>query len=306
MRPRDGSMPALLLRAIRDPAALRGLDAVTWQRLLSCARRNAVLAYLAERAHACGMLDSFEERPRLALMSARIGGRRLTQLARWELDQVTRVLSAKGIPVIALKGIAYVLREMPHASTRLMTDIDVMVPHACIAEAESALRDAGWRDTKLDPYDVTYYRRFSHEIPPLRYPGRLLGVDVHHTICAPVSRLRPDPNAFWAAAQPTVMPGVRALSPPDSFLHAAVHLFFDSDFDGRFRDLVDLHEMAITFKKGQATRPDSRKPRVIDFLICCQLRFHNLFWMRRFPSGIDSVTAGHRIALSLEQRRCRC
>jgi hypothetical protein len=247
MSPRDAPMPALLLRVLRDPGALLTLDAVTWQRLLSCARRNAVLAYLAQRAESTGVLESLEERPRLALASARTGGRRLAQLARWELDQVARVLVATGIPLLALKGVAYLLRDMPHASTRLMTDVDVMVPRASIAAAEAALREAGWRDTKMDAYDVSYYRRFSHEIPPLRFPGRLLGVDVHHTICAPVSRLRPDPNAFWAAAVPTGMAGVRVLSPPDSVLHAAVHLFFDSDFDGRFRDLVDLHEMSITF-----------------------------------------------------------
>jgi hypothetical protein len=244
---KDVDATALVLNAVRDTDVLRGLDPATWERVLSCARRNAVLAYLAYRAESAGLLPALPEKARLALASARMGGRRLAQLARWELDQVARTLSAAGVPMIALKGVAYLLREMPHASTRLMTDIDVMVPHASIDTAESSLRAAGWRDTKLDAYDQSYYRRWSHEIPPMRFPGRLLGVDVHHTIIAPVSRLRPDPNAFWSDALPTRMPGVRVLSPVDSVLHAAVHLFFDSDFDGRFRDVVDLHEMVGAF-----------------------------------------------------------
>jgi hypothetical protein len=59
-----------------------------------------------------------------------------------------------------------------------------------------------------------------------------MGVDVHHTICPPVSRLRPDPAAFWARATPTPEANVSVLAPADALLHAAVHLFFDSDFDG--------------------------------------------------------------------------
>jgi len=101
--------------------------------------------------------------------------------------------------------------------------------------------------TTLDAYDQRYYRKWSHEIPPLLYPGRLLEVDVHHTICPPFSRLRPDAKQFWANSESSVDAGIRLLSPVDGVLHAAVHLFFDSDFNGRFRDLVDLHELCIAF-----------------------------------------------------------
>jgi len=70
---------------------------------------------------------------------------------------------------------------------------------------------------------------------------------VHHTICPPASRLRPDPAAMWARAEPAEKEGVYLLSPEDSVLHAAVHLFFDSDFDSRFRELIDLHELVTAF-----------------------------------------------------------
>jgi hypothetical protein len=128
-----------------------------------------------------------------------------------------------------------------------LSDVDIMVPRSRIADAEEALLTAGWRATNLDAYDQRYYREWSHEIPPLQYPGRLLALDVHHTICPPVSRLRPDPEAFWADSEARGDSGVRVLSPVDSVLHAAVHLFFDSDFDGRFRDLIDLDELLAVF-----------------------------------------------------------
>lgn len=239
--------PRLLLDAIHDPQTLRRLSLTQWERLLAVARRNAVLAYLAERASISGILDEVPQRPRAAMQSAQVAAARLSQLARWELERVRRALVPAGIPIIALKGIAYVLRGLPHATTRLLSDIDIMVPADRIDVAESALLDTGWRGVKLDPYDQNYYRRWSHEIPPLQFPGRLLAVDVHHTICPPASRLRPDPQRFWIASEESEIAGVGLLCPADSVLHAAIHLFFDSDFNSRFRDLVDLHMLATTF-----------------------------------------------------------
>jgi hypothetical protein len=259
--------PAALVGAILDPRTLDKLDARGWERVLSCARRNAVLAYLAEKATSSGIIDSLPENARAALLAAKVSAGRLAQLARWELDRVRRALRPAGIPIIALKGVAYILRGMPHASTRLLADIDIMVPRDRIADAERELRMAGWQGTTLDPYDQRYYREWSHEIPPLLYPGRLLEVDVHHTICPPFSRLRPDPELLWAHSVPSIDDGVRLLSPVDSVLHAVVHLFFDSDFNGRFRDLLDLHELLAAFGAGdrilvRPSRPSRRaRPR---------------------------------------------
>jgi len=239
--------PHLLLDAIRDPHALRRLSLPQWERLLSCARRNAVLAFVAERASAAGLLDNIPEPPRAAMQSAQLAAARLAQLAQWELDRVRRVLAPLNIPIIALKGLAYILRGLPHAATRLFSDIDIMVPADRIDAAERALIEAGWRGTKTHPYDQKYFRRWSHEIPPLQFPGRPLAVDVHHTIIPPLSRLHPDRERFWTASEGSEVPGVGFLGPADSVLHSAVHLFFDSDFDSRFRDLVDLHVLLTNF-----------------------------------------------------------
>ena len=113
------------------------------------------------------------------------------------------------------------------------------------------MRSAGWSFANANPYDEQYYRRWSHELPPLQFPGRMLAVDVHHTICPPASRLRPDPAAMWARAEASETDGVYVLCPEDGVLHAAVHLFFDSDFDSRFRELVDLHELVTAFAQRE-------------------------------------------------------
>ncbi len=251
--PASDHVGQLLIGAARDPAMLQALESARWEALLSCARRNSVLAYLGHRASEAGVLETLPEAPRYALRSALTASQRLAQLAMWELEQVRRALATIGMPMIALKGVAYLLRGLPHASSRMLSDIDVMVPRDGIAAAERALLSAGWRATNLDPYDQAYYRRWSHEIPPLQYPGRVLAVDVHHTICPPVSRLRPDPELFWRNSSESTIAGVGMLDPVDMFLHAAVHLFFDSDMDSRFRDLIDLHEMASGFDANPAS-----------------------------------------------------
>jgi hypothetical protein len=243
----DGNAPANLIAAICEPARLADLDAKAWEPLLSCARRNGVLAVLASRADARGVPEHLPPFARDALSSARLSAARIGQLALWEVDRVVRVLRPAGIDVVALKGVAYLLRELPHASTRRMSDVDVMVRRESLAAAEQTLRAAGWSFANTDPYDQRYYRTWSHELPPLQFPGRLLALDVHHTICPPASRLRPDPALMWARAEPSSREGVHLLCPEDSVLHAAVHLFFDSDFDTRFRELVDLHELVTAF-----------------------------------------------------------
>jgi hypothetical protein len=165
-----GNAPAELIAAISDPGRLRGLDAKAWQPLLSCARRNGVLAYLASRADMRGVTEDLPPFARDALSSARLSAARIGQLALWELDRVSRVLRPAGISIVALKGVAYLLRGFPHASTRRMSDIDVMVRKELLPDAERALRTAGWIFANANSYDEQYYRTWSHELPPLQFP----------------------------------------------------------------------------------------------------------------------------------------
>lgn len=241
--------PALLVAAIRTPERLGELSLPAWERLLAAARRNGLTAHLHGVASRAGVFDHLPGPVAQHLESARLEAARIAQLARWELLQVERRVGTLSTPVIALKGAAYLLLQLPFAEGRLVSDVDLLVARESIDAVEARLLSGGWTSPKLHPYDQMYYRRWMHELPPLQYPGRLLGVDLHHTICPPVSRLKPDPARFLA--QSVAIPGTpwRVLAPAHMFLHSAVHLFFDSDFNGRFRDLVDLHELLGRFAK---------------------------------------------------------
>src|SRR4029077_2467900 len=115
---------------------------------------------------------------------------------------------------------------------------------------EKHLLARGWEIDELEPYDLHYYRKWSHELPPLRHRERGTVLDVHHTILPPRSRLRPDPSAFWRAAV-TLPDGSMALCPTHMALHVAVHLFQegfqDGEIAGGLGNLIDFDELCRHF-----------------------------------------------------------
>jgi hypothetical protein len=65
----------------------------------------------------------------------------------------------------------------------------------------------------MDPYDERYYREWIHELPPLRFPGRFLELDLHHTILPLTGRIQPDSAALLEASNPVEGTGFRVLCP---------------------------------------------------------------------------------------------
>jgi len=112
---------------------------------------------------------------------------------------------------------------------------------------ERALLAAGWTFSKTEEYDQRYYREWSHELPPLRAPTLPLELDLHHSILPPIGRLKPDAVRLAADAVPVPGTGFRVLRPVDQVLHAAVHLFQDSDCVDKLRDLVDIDSLLRDF-----------------------------------------------------------
>lgn len=158
-----------------------------------------------------------------------------------ELNHLREALGGVRAPIVLLKGAAYVAAGLPAAQGRVFADVDLMVPKAALADAESALMLAGWLTTHHNAYDQRYYREWMHELPPMEHLHRGTTLDLHHTILPATSRTRVDANALFAAAQPVPgMPGWHVLSPVDMVLHAMTHLFMNDDMAHALRDLSDL------------------------------------------------------------------
>ena len=230
----------LLLDSLAGPAQCAALDAGAWDLLVRTARSARLLGTLAARVDEAGIVGRLPRAVVDHLRAAIAESAYLRQMSLRQLTLIGETLRPLAVPLVALKGSAYILAGLPIAAGRLPRDVDLMVARGRLDEAERALLAAGWKSTKTDEYDQRYYREWSHELPPMRAPALPLELDLHHTILPPIGRLKPDAERLVADAVPVPGTAFRVLRPVDQVLHAAVHLFQDSDCAGRLRDLADI------------------------------------------------------------------
>jgi len=230
----------LLLETLVSPARGRSLSHDEWDLVVRTARGARLLGVIRARLERAALLDAIAPAVRAHLESDWALAAYRRQMAAREMHAVAKVLRPRRIPLILLKGGAYIAQGLRCADGRLPEDLDLMVPRDRLDEAERALVEAGWAFEETDAYDEHYYRAWSHELPPLRFPEHAIELDVHHTILPPTGRVLPDARALLDAAVAIAGSPFCALSPADQVLHACAHLFQDSDCSGRLRDLVDI------------------------------------------------------------------
>ena len=227
----------LLVAALRDPAeAVATLDADGWNALIAMARAEQLIGTLGFRLHGLALPEGVAR----TMADARAGAEQGRLAARWEAEMARRALATVGVPIVVLKGTAFVCAGLRAGVGRSIGDLDILVPEDSLAAVEAALLGAGWEWVKPDPYDDHYYRRWMHELPPLIHHERDRMIDVHHNILPRTAR--PTPNPGLILADSTVLKGaLNVPSPTDMIVHAAAHLFADGDLAGGLRNLWDIH-----------------------------------------------------------------
>lgn len=231
----------LLLEALREPARLATLTLADWDRLLPQARAAGLLARLAVLADDLALTPQLPAAVQPHLTAAHTLAERQRRAVLWEARQLDAALAPVGVPVLLLKGAAYVLSRLPPARGRLFSDIDILVPKAGLGHAEAQLMLHGWHATHHDAYDQRYYRRWMHELPPMTHIRRGSHLDVHHNLLPETARLKTSPEAVIADSTP--IPGYRCLRLPrleDLVLHSATHRFFEGEWQMGLRDLTDI------------------------------------------------------------------
>ena len=231
---------ALLLAACRSDAAFaevhdRISDRIDWRRFGSLARSHKLGALAATRISRAG-LATVPEDIDLSLQAYRrdIVTRNLAQEVG--TVQVTRLLEAAGLRVLAFKGAA--TARLLHGDVhdqRVSSDIDILIAAEDLALAETALAAAGYRK-EWPTFDVAARAR-----PTLMYlahaftwvsPDMGLVVELHH-------RLTHNPHWFevpfdrlWQASEEVALQvgSVRTIGPADmaAYLccHAVDHNYF--------------------------------------------------------------------------------
>lgn len=234
--PRDRAVHAL-----RHSGELPALTLPQWEGLVRQARQADLLARIAVQLEAAGLWHEVPPAPRAHFDAARrVAGAQRDEVLR-EIDHLRQALAPLGLPVLLLKGAAYLAADLPSAAGRVFSDTDILVPKARLPEVESALMMRGWMSTHHSAYDQRYYRQWMHELPPLQHLQRRTMLDVHHTILPETARLKPDARKLIAAARPVAgMDGVSVLAPVDMVLHSMTHLLHNEELSHGLRDLSDL------------------------------------------------------------------
>ena len=148
-----------------------------------------------------GLLGDVPAAARVHFEAAQTLAQAQADAVRREIAYIDRALAPTGVPIVLLKGAAYLVAGLRAARGRIFSDIDILVPRSALAEVEAALMLEGWASAKTTAYDQRYYRRWMHELPPLRHINRQTLLDVHHAILPLTARLKPDSAKLLAAAQ---------------------------------------------------------------------------------------------------------
>lgn len=244
-----------LTALLRDPAGAAALDAQGWTGVIAAARAERLIGTLATRLE--GLPVPADVAPILA--DARLDAAREQWQALWEVDRAMAALAPLDVPVVLLKGSAFVAAGLSAGAGRSIGDLDILVPRAHLPAVEAALLGAGWEWVKEDAYDDGYYRRWMHELPPLIHVERDRMIDVHHTILPLTAKPTPDAAAMIADAVP--LESVLVLSPADMVIHAAAHLFADGDLAGGLRNLWDIDRLCRAFMEGDRDFLDRLRAR---------------------------------------------
>ena len=157
---------ALLLSALVSPERVLSLSLDDWDDVVRVGRNARLLGVLRARLERARRLDSIPPPVRAHLDSTWNVAAYRRQMVAPRDARSAKALEPLRIPMILLKGGAYIAQRLACADGRLPEDLDLMVPRERLDEAERALAAAGWVLEKTDPYDEHYYRAWSHELPP--------------------------------------------------------------------------------------------------------------------------------------------
>lgn len=241
-----------MLMALREPESMTALSVADWDALLRHARGAGLLSRLALDIQACQGWEMVPVRVRCHMRASSFVAERQIRAVEWEVHKVHEALGHLDIPIVLLKGAAYVMDRLPPARGRLFGDIDLLLPRGQLEQAERILGFHGWQGGTEDEYDQRYYREWMHEIPPLTHITRGSTLDVHHNILPLTARLKPRAEDLFAELRP--ISGYRnlyRLGDADLVLHSAAHLFHEGEWNNGLRDLVDLDALLRHF----GTRP---------------------------------------------------
>jgi len=170
---------------------------------------------------------------------------------RHQLIEAVRALNTAGIKPLLLKGSGQLLQHIHNdIGSRIMSDLDMLIPIEQIPDATNALIDIGYREA-----DIDYDTQKLHHCTPLIRPGDYGPIELHRrALHNEISHVLPT-RQIWEDAQLNSVDDIYFFlpSPTHSILICMLHSQkFNSQYDPRqfnLRALQDLAAIAMRYSE---------------------------------------------------------
>ncbi|MCU4675571.1 nucleotidyltransferase family protein [Catenovulum sp. 2E275] len=235
---------SILIRFLQDPKKLNHISLKEWRTVFLEAKKSNLfgrLAFLIEKENI-----NIPSKIEWHFESYKKQSAQQRQQAIREFKELNIALNSFDGQYALLKGSAYIAHNFDFSFGRRFSDIDILVNKDELGAIELRLRVAGWLRGQIEDYDDKYYREWMHEIPPLHHKDRQTVLDVHHNILPKTNQRHFSANEFNFISIDIEQVGrVKTLAYEDMFIHSAVHLFTESEFNNGLRDIVDLDSLLL-------------------------------------------------------------
>ncbi|MDS4030666.1 MAG: nucleotidyltransferase family protein [Candidatus Contendobacter sp.] len=227
-----------LLHSMEQP----GFD---WEPILALAHRGLVATSLYPALQRRGLLAAAPTEVVAHLTTLHALNAEHNQLLRRELRAAARLFNQIGVEPLLLKGALALLPDAyPGAESRLMGDLDLLVPADRLADCQQALNAFGYHAAHPETGHAGH-----HHAPPLFHPEHGCKFELHRAVLGRLLEAVLPTKDIWRDSHRVVLEGafVRAPSPTHRILHNALHtLLQDHRAESgilELRQLLDLVQL---------------------------------------------------------------
>jgi hypothetical protein len=238
----------------RDPAIDEGLHSLIvsqdlhWDTLMDIAQIQRIAPALWAALRSRGLAKYLPLKVRDHLFKLHLLNTLRNKNLREQVIEVIRQFNSMGVDPLLLKGgISLLVETFDDPGSRVMADLDLLVPKSAAEDCWNALCTLGYLPIKDNPHYHIDYHNCHHHLRPLYRPGSHGMIEIHRD-ALPTSAARILPTSMiWEQSEPVVNSlglTIRIPSPTHRVLHILLHSDLINQIYVRGKlSLRSLHEL---------------------------------------------------------------